>query len=174
MSKDTNPLPAEVHRFIEVLQAPPLLVAHLREVHANAVALMDTLRLAYPRFEFDGQAVAFGAATHDLGKALHTKELTRPGRLHEKNGPKLLEKLGVPPELSRFARTHGAWPMDTNLPIEDLLVILADALRKGRLHDLEALVAHKVALAVGKEEWMVFLEIDALCNTLADANQRIE
>jgi len=44
------------------------------------------LFLSAPALSFDADAVAFGAATHDIGKARHLEELTVPGVRHEAAG----------------------------------------------------------------------------------------
>jgi metal-dependent HD superfamily phosphatase/phosphodiesterase len=59
--------------------------------------------------EFDQDAVLFGAAIHDIGKAVHPDELSRLGSAHEEAGRALLVAHGVPASLARFAATHGDW-----------------------------------------------------------------
>lgn len=100
-------------------------------VHAAAVEIVDQLWLRLPNFRFDLEAALFGSEIHDLGKVLHPDELKGPGRRQEDNGPALLESLGVPLHLSRFARTHGTWDQEL-VEIEDLLVALADEGWKGQ------------------------------------------
>lgn len=58
---------------------------------------------------FDRGAVLYGAASHDIGKVIHVGELTGPGSKHEGAGYALLIAHGVPPQMARFARTHGSW-----------------------------------------------------------------
>ncbi|CAN5924317.1 hypothetical protein BH11MYX4_BH11MYX4_04560 [soil metagenome] len=75
---DLAPLPSEVTHLLAGLGAPPRLAAHLRAVHDVALRLTVALPLAWPALTIDAAAIAFGAATHDIGKALHLGELTGP------------------------------------------------------------------------------------------------
>lgn len=159
-------LPAEAKRLCQELKAPPRLVAHLRLVHDVACQIVAGLQEQFPTMEFDGDAVCFGAAIHDLGKCIHSSELTGPGKRHEEDGSGLLEAHGVPPHLARFARTHGTWNDESLL--EDLLVSLADAVWKGqRIEDLEELVVRRIAKQTGQEEWNVFSALDLLLTEIA-------
>src|SRR5262245_33566156 len=126
-----EPLPDEAKRLCQALNAPERLIRHLTLVHHVAGALLESVAVEFPDLQVDAAAVAFGAATHDLGKVLHPNELTAPGRLHEQDGPPLLERHGVPPNLARFARTHGTWQSEP-VEREDLLVALADKIWKGQ------------------------------------------
>lgn len=130
------------------------------------------LRQQFPALNFDEKAVLFGAATHDLGKVLHPSELTGPGNLHERDGAALLEQYSVSPELARFARTHGAWNREA-LPLEDLLVALADTIWKGqRLEALEAQVVTMIAQQTGIERWEVFDKLDGLLEEVASRGDK--
>ena len=164
-----RPLPAEIQQLCETLGAPPRLIAHLRCVHDTATDLVERLHRIFPTLVFDARAVLFGAAVHDLGKVQHPNELTEPGSEHEHDGPAVLEEAGVSPSISRFAGTHGAW--NDSLPLEDLLVALADAVWKGRSPELEGLVARKIGKMLAIEEWKAFAEIDILAEQLAAAGQ---
>ncbi len=162
MSYEPRPLPKEVKRLCTEHDAPPRLVAHLTLVHDVAVDLVEGVRSRIPDMDFDHEAVCFGAASHDFGKIQHPNELTGPGRQHEEDGPALLEEHGVEPRLARFARTHGAWSKE-ELPLEDLLVALADCIWKGqRLEALDKQVIDKIAEQTGVESWEAFSELDAL------------
>jgi len=167
MPFNPRPLPPAVRVLCEKVSAPPRLIAHLTLVHDAAAEIVDRVRHRFPQLVCDFDAVLFGAATHDLGKVLHLDELTRPGRRHEADGPRLLEQNGVPPELARFARTHGAWSQE-RLPLEDLLVALADTAWKGqRLEDLEAKVIDRIAEEIGAERWEIFGQLDGLLEEVA-------
>jgi HD domain len=167
MTYSPRPLPAIAQQLCEKLKAPPRLIAHLSLVHDAAVEIVEGLRQRFPTLSFDAEAVHFGAATHDLGKVLHSNELTGPGNRHEEHGPGLLERHGVSPELARFARTHGAWSRET-LPLEDLLVALADTVWKGqRIEALEAQVVAKIAEKTGFEQWGAFDKLDGLLEEVA-------
>jgi putative nucleotidyltransferase with HDIG domain len=111
------------------LGASPRLSAHLRIVHDVAHQLVDWMTERYPELPFDREAVLFGAATHDIGKTVHTGELSEPGSAHEEAGRALLLARGVEPRLARFAATHAAWT-GPDIAIEDLLVSLADKVWK--------------------------------------------
>jgi len=164
MSFEPRPLPEEVRRLCTELNTLPRLVAHLTLVHDVALDLVEGVQQKFPGLEFDDAAVCFGAASHDIGKALerNRNELTGPGSKHEEDGPALLEEHGVEPRLARFAGTHGAWSKE-ELPLEDLLVTLCDCIWKGqRLEELEKQVIDKIAEQTGIEQWEVFSELDAL------------
>lgn len=167
-------LPAAALELCKKLNAQPRLVAHLSLVHDASVEITEGLRKSFPKLQFDSDEVHFGAATHDVGKTIHPDELTGPGHLHEKNGPDLLERHGVSPELARFARTHGAW--DRGRPtLEDLLVALADNVWKGRrLAELESLIVAKIAEETHREEWDVFDTLDRVLDKIAArGNERL-
>lgn len=158
-------LPNDVRKLCELLAAPPRLVAHLTLVHDVAADLVNALAEAFPRLDVERDAVLLGAATHDLGKVLHPNELTEPGHLHEEEGLLLLERLGVPTHVARFARTHARWE---DQPLEDVLVALADALWKGnRAEALEARATKLVAERTEFEAWSVFSILDATFERIA-------
>ncbi|WP_338056806.1 hypothetical protein [Streptomyces sp. ZAF1911] len=79
-------LPEVVAALLRELAAPPRLAAHLRLVHDVAYELTDWFARFRPELTFDREAVLFGAATHDIGKAVHTAELEGPGSAHEPAG----------------------------------------------------------------------------------------
>lgn len=155
-----RPLPDEVVDLLAAVAAPPRLGAHLRLVYDVAVQITYWMRSIWPVVLFDAELVAFGAATHDIGKALHPNELIGPGHAHEVAGQAHLTSHGVPQSRARFAVTHNAW-QDETAELEDLLVAVADKVWKGRRgEDLEQrLVNHKGAVA-GREAWQVFAELD--------------
>jgi len=162
MTYEPRPLPLEAQRLCTKLDAPSRLEAHLALVHDVAMDLTEGVRQRFPNLELNGEAVCFGAAIHDIGKTKHPDELHGPGHQHEVDGRILLEEHGVPPHLARFAETHGAWSREP-LPLEDLLVALADCVWKGqRLDDLESQVIDRIAEQTGSERWEVFGELDSL------------
>ena len=167
MTIQLRSLPRSVQCLCDNLDAPPRLIAHLTIVHHVAGELLEAIRKHFPSLVFDNEAVLFGAATHDLGKAKYTNELTDSGCQHETDGPAILEGIGVQPKLARFARTHGSWSCE-ELPLEDLLVALADAVWKGqRLEPLEKKVINRIAMMTKLEEWEVFSELDGLLEEIA-------
>ncbi|WP_435792327.1 HD domain-containing protein [Actinacidiphila glaucinigra] len=169
-----RPLPPEVERLLRDVGAPPRLAAHLRLVHDVACELVDWVRRYSPDLVVDREAVLFGAATHDIGKALHVAELSGPGSAHETAGRALLLARGVAPRLARFAATHASWT-DGAVTMEDLLVSVADKVWKGkRVTELEDLVVDRLAGATGEERWEVFLALDGfLGDVAADADRRL-
>jgi HD superfamily phosphodiesterase len=66
--------------------ASPRLAAHLRAVYDVACQMIERLHARWPELDFDADAVRFGAATHDIGKAKHPDELSGPGSAHEPDG----------------------------------------------------------------------------------------
>lgn len=172
-----NELPSQARDLCEKLEAPLRLRAHLLLVHDVAVQLVKQMERAFPGLEFDTESVLFGAATHDLGKAVYPAELRASGHQHELEGPQILEKLGVPPARARFAWTHAAWKLDPfpTLTIEDLLVSLADQSWKGKRPEiLENQVVEKIRAVVGGEPWEHFEKLDAILTELTqDADARL-
>ena len=131
-------LPTDVPNLLREVSAPPRLVAHLILVHDVASKLVEQLSQTFPNVTFDKNEVLFGAATHDLGKALDIAELVQPGKEHERHGVQLLLDMGIPENRARFAYTHGNWNTTQNITLEDLLVALADKCWKGkRVDELE-------------------------------------
>jgi hypothetical protein len=167
-------LPPQVSHLLRDVGAPPRLAAHLRLVHDVAHELAEWVRQYSPGLVVDREAVLFGAATHDIGKAEHVAELSGPGSAHEKAGRALLLAHGVEPRLARFAATHGSWA-DDGTTVEDLLVSLADKVWKGkRVTDLEDLVVARLAGAAGSERWEAFLALDEFLGPIAaDADRRL-
>lgn len=173
---DPRPLPDRVAALLGAVDAPPRLAAHLRLVHDVAWRIVRWAEREFPELELDSDAVLFGAATHDIGKAVHPAELCVPGHAHELSGYELLCEHGVEPELARFACTHGTWS-EPGLAVEDLLVCLADKTWKGaRVALLEDLVVDRLAASGGgRERWAVFSVLDdLLVDISADADVRLE
>ncbi|MEV0175613.1 HD domain-containing protein [Streptomyces sp. NPDC050803] len=169
-----HPLPEQVVRLLRELDAPPRLAAHLRAVHDVAHQLVDWMARRHPATRFDRDAVLFGAATHDIGKATHVAELSGPGSAHEEAGRRLLLAHGVDAGLARFAATHASWTLP-DIGIEDLLVSVADKAWKGkRVPALEDLLVRRLAEASGRTVWEEFLELDDLLTAVGeDAEARL-
>ena len=128
--------------------------------------VLIALPAAWPTLQFDSGAVAFGAATHDIGKALHPRELIGPGDEHESDGHALLIARGIAPQQARFARTHARWNAD-DATFEDLLVSLADKVWKGRRQeDLEQLIVLRIASVTRLPAWEVFMRLDEILEHL--------
>lgn len=169
-----RPLPQAVDLLLRRLAVPPRLAAHLRAVHDVACELLTLLCRRYPQLTLDADAVRYGAAVHDIGKAVRTDELTGPGSEHERIGYRLLLEQHVPDRLARFARTHADWA-GSDIDLEDLLVGLADKIWKAkRVPELEQLVVDRIATAAGQEPWQVFMALDDMLTELArDADRRL-
>ncbi|AKN74281.1 phosphohydrolase [Streptomyces sp. PBH53] len=167
-----RPLPERAASLLARVDAPPRLVAHLRAVHDVAAQLVAWVQRHCPRLELDGEAVLFGAATHDIGKALHPAELSGPGARHEAAGRELLLTHGVPARLARFAGTHASWAAP-GTGTEDLLVSLADKVWKNkRVPELEDLVVARLAGADGRPAWQWFMELDETLTAIGEGADR--
>ncbi|WP_330461255.1 HD domain-containing protein [Streptomyces sp. NBC_00820] len=167
-----RPLPERVAALLARVEAPPRLVAHLRAVHDVAAQLALWTEQHCPRLEFDTSAVLFGAATHDVGKAVHLAELSGPGARHEEAGRELLLAEGVEARLARFAGTHASWTAP-DITVEDLLVSLADKVWKNkRVPELEDLVVARLAGADGRPAWQWFMELDEVLTAIGEGAER--
>ncbi|HET8892458.1 MAG TPA: HD domain-containing protein [Candidatus Angelobacter sp.] len=171
---DYLPLPPEVLEICRLVAAPPRLIAHLTLVHDVAEKLVNALHRAFPGLDLDGEAVLFGAATHDIGKSLCPEELSGPGAQHERYGPDLLKRFQVSEARTRFAYTHANW-QDKSAPLEDLLVALADTCWKGkRLGPLEEEIVRTISVKSEQQEWEVFGLLDEILQQLtSDADARL-
>ena len=172
---EIRPLPAIASRLCTDLKASKRLAAHLALVHDAAVQVCDTIDAAWPGLPYDREAVLVGAATHDLGKVLHPRELTGPGSCHERDGPRLLLENGCKPEHARFAGTHGHASDAHDATLEDLLVALADGAWKGaRLERLETRISEGLAALAGVDTWETFAVLDATLERIGrDADARL-
>jgi len=166
------PLPPEAERIIKRLKAPPRLYAHLQLVHDSAHRIVHRLEKWYPKLKLDRQTVLMGAALHDLGKVEHPKELSVPGSDHELAGWELLEGLGLDPKIAVIAFTHGAWRRDSALPLEDLLVALADMAWKGvRSSKLDNMVIDRIHERTEAKRYEVFMKLDGLLTRIGDDSE---
>lgn len=135
--------------------------------------LIRNLAETWPDLDFDKQSILIGAATHDIGKAVYTDELTDQGTHHEEIGPQQLLNLDFPEKYARFARTHARWQQEPELQLEDVLVAFADTIWKGK-RDVELEIAQQIAGKTREEVWSVFMKLDDIANKLAaDAHERI-
>lgn len=166
------PLPDEVLAICRSVGASQRLVAHLTLVHDVAGKIMDALHHSFPELAFDAELVRFGAATHDIGKAIHIEELSGPGSRHERSGFAMLKELRVSDVRARFTFTHAEW---NGGQMEDLLVALADNCWRGkRLGPLEEEVVRIITIRTGKEGWEVFAALDdILQKVVRDADLRL-
>ncbi|MGW3288880.1 HD domain-containing protein [Streptomyces sp. NPDC001002] len=169
-----RPLPIEAADLLHKVDAPPRLVAHLRAVHDVAGQLLEWIAARDLDLGINPEAVLFGAATHDIGKTLHTAELSAPGSQHEAAGRDLLMTHGIDSAMARFAATHATWTTD-DIGTEDLLVSLADKIWKNkRVPELEDLVVARLAAASGRPAWEEFLDLDNCLAHIGDqADERL-
>ena len=136
-------------------------------MHDVAAQIVDWVEKRALDLGIDSMAVRFGAATHDIGKALHPAELSGPGGRHEEAGRDLLLTRGVAPGLARFAATHATWTPATGT--EDLLVSLADKVWKDkRVPELEDLVVGRLSVASASPVWDEFLKLDEVLTAIGD------
>jgi hypothetical protein len=172
---DYSPLPEEAVKICRALDAPSRLLAHLTLVHDVAVKLVKQIQESFPELRFDAESVLFGAATHDIGKAVYTSELVQPGKRHEREGVGVLMKQGIPANLARFAYTHANWQDNPEIQIEDLLVALADNCWKGkRQAQLEEATVRIISDAAQREPWEIFSRLDSILQQLAsEADRRL-
>ena len=163
------PLPPEAVVLLDSVSPPPRLVAHLVLVHDVASRLTDRVAQSFPAVAFDREAVLFGAATHDIGKAVETAELAQPGKEHEQRGVMMLQEMGIPEKRARFAITHGNWDNAPDIHFEDLLVALADNCWKGkRVDSLETKTVEFLSSASGLAAWTCYAELDEILGSLAE------
>jgi len=163
-----RPLPHRAASLLEEIQAPPRLAAHLRLVHDVAVQVADWADEHRPALGYDRDAMLFGAATHDIGKAVFPAEITGPGSAHEEAGRRLLLAHGISPALARFAATHACWG-GPGVGMEDVMVSVADKIWKNkRVHDLESLLVARLARASGRDAWQEFADLDTLLEAIGD------
>ena len=163
-----SPLPPDAMLLLRRASSPPRLIAHLVLVHETALQLIKRMDRAFPGLTYDREAVLFGAAIHDIGKTVCTRELVESGgRNHLDCGLELLRKYGVPASLSRFAFTHAGWASTPDLTLEDLLVALADKCWKDkRIEALETKTIGLLVFATGRPAWECHAKLDEILTGL--------
>ncbi|WNJ18349.1 HD domain-containing protein [Pontibacter sp. G13] len=163
-------LPQSVSSLLDDRNAPIRLIRHLKLVHSTAHHLVDELNGKWPTLVWDSSAILFGAATHDIGKIEVQAELFEPGKRHEQEGYHLLLEAGFPASLARFAKTHGQWNAP-GLELEDLAVVLADKLWKGkRGHEWEERFGQLLAQRMEADYWEIFSALDEILSKLAEGS----
>lgn len=168
-------LPRNAELLLERVSSPARLVAHLTLVHDVAWRLLDALESAFPGLRLPREEILFGAAIHDIGKAVVRSELSEPGHSHEHVGRELLRSAGVSETMSRFSITHADLDQPgTNL--SDALVALSDKCWKGkRDEDIEGRVSRYLALELHLPDWEIFDRLDAIINKITEAaDHRLE
>jgi hypothetical protein len=146
-------LPGQVDLLLRRLDAPPTLTAQLRAVHDVAHRLIDLLRRRYPGVRIDRETVLYGAATHDIGRAVRDGELPGPESAHERIG-----------HLGQAEVPAAEW---ADVTFEDLLVSLADKIcRTERVPELEQLIVEHLVAASRQEPWEAFVSLDDILGEL--------
>lgn len=167
-------LPGNISNLLAKLEAPTRLKKHLQIVYSMASQVLEKGLNTWPKLAVDRQAVLFGAATHDIGKAIITSELYESGNEHEARGYQLLLSLGYPENLARFAKHHGQWNTSERT-LEELLVSLSDILwNGGRIFALEELASQKIAERLNADFWEIYTVLDGILTSLASgADERL-
>ena len=167
-------LPKNVVELLDQLDAPKRLNKHLQIVYSTAADILKRIHHEWPDLNINQELVLFGAATHDIGKTKIKSELFESGKRHELVGRDILKELGYSDQWSRFALTHGNWK-DDQLTMEDLLVVVADKIWKGkRVEDLEERLGQLMAEDLAMDYWEIYQTLDALLSEITlGADQRI-
>lgn len=162
-------LPPEAVALLRRVSAPPRLIAHMVLVHDAAATLIERIDQRFSGLTFDRDAVLFGAAVHDIGKAM-----VESGDRHDKRGLELLRDMGVPEHKARFAYTHRNWSAK-DVTFEDLLVAMADKWWKGkRVEKLESKAVDYLARACNKRQRACYHALHEILEFLAqDAPARL-
>jgi hypothetical protein len=162
--------PEEIEVLLEKLNAPENLKEHLQIVYKTAYKLIEALQNEWHNLVINEKEILFGAATHDIGKVLAENELYGKGSKHELLGETLLMKNGFSANFARFARTHGNYQAEY-LQLEDLLVILADKIWKGkRINLLEEQISKIISAKTGIDFWTTNAQLDAIISDICYAS----
>jgi len=156
---------AEALALLKGLRAPPRLLRHVELVGEAADILLE--RFSSLGVAVDEEYVRVGVVLHDAGKVLHENELAASGAQHEPAGEQLLLTHGVSPEIARVCLSHARWRY-MSVSLKELLIALADKLWKGvRSPDLEELVVSRVAAALSRDRWDLFVALDGAFEEIA-------
>ncbi len=160
-------IPDDILKLLQEYKAAPRLQAHLTLVYNVAGELAVRLNEKFPGLKFDYQRVLSGAAIHDIGKVLITRELSVSGNSHEEAGYQLLLEQGFEDEIAVFARDHSNWTSDS--PIEILIVAISDTIWKGkRDSELEQLILTQICFHSDLDKWEAYIVFDEMLEKLAD------
>ncbi|MBI5930905.1 MAG: HD domain-containing protein [Chloroflexi bacterium] len=155
----------EAYNLLHQLGASQSLIRHAELV--SEVAELLILHLTGLGLELDAQLVRLGCIVHDAGKIVYPEELEKEGQLHTLAGYNLLIEHGVSQQIAHFCLAHADW--QDAIP-EELMVALADKLWKGKRHPpLEELIIRRISDTTGQDFWTVFMDLDALFETSAEA-----
>ena len=110
--------------------------------------------------KLDFDFIRAGVVIHDIGKVVHTSEMTGPGSEHEPEGEKMLLEKNISPRLARVCMSHARWDQ-MECSFEELLIALSDKLWKGkRVEPLELKVVDSAAQYLKKDRWDLFSDLD--------------
>lgn len=163
----------EAFELIDNLGAPEHLKNHVTLVGEAADLLISAIDDLGVKLDFE--FIHAGVVIHDIGKIVHTNEMTGPGSDHEPEGEKILIEQGVSPKLARVCMSHARWNK-MECSFEELVIALSDKLWKGkRVASLELDVVDRVAEHLQKERWDIFLELDMKFEEIAsDGDERLQ
>lgn len=143
-----------------------LLKRHLKLVYNVGLEIVKEISNYWTNLKLLEEEISFGTATHDIGKAMETNELYGIGDNHERVGYNFLLENGINENFARFAKTHSNWTLE-NLKIEDLIVILADKIWKGkRIDELEERLTEEIATITNTSYWDVNVKLDAIISKI--------
>ncbi len=166
--------PEKITAILNNVNAPDRLKRHLHLVYSTAKEFLYLIKKEWPELELKEELILFGSATHDIGKSKIKNELYEHGNQHEKVGKQLLSELGFTESESRFTETHGNW-QTPSLPLEDLIVILADKLWKGkRIYELEEKIGQIISSELQLNYWQLYTKFNAILEKISlGADERI-
>lgn len=158
--------------LLKALGAPEHLQMHVTLVGEAADLIMDGL--SGIGVSVEAEFVRIGVALHDIGKIIHTHEMTGPGSEHEPDGECLLLEKGVSSRLARCCMSHARW-QEMECSLEELLIALSDKLWKGkRVEELELLVIDRIAQIQSMDRWDIYEPLDSLFESIAaDGDSRL-
>jgi len=137
----------EAYKFLDSMGAPDHLKTHVSLVGEAADLLIEKLK--HLGVSLDFEFIRIGVAIHDIGKIVHTNEMTGPGSDHEPEGEKILKDHGVSSKLARVCLSHARW-REMECSTEELVIALSDTLWKGkRSEELELEVIEAKPGALG-------------------------
>lgn len=148
----------EAFELLNKLGAPEHLKTHVTLVGEATDLLISALQEL--GVEIDFEFIRTGVVIHDIGKIIHSSEMTGPGSEHEPEGEKILINNAASPKLARVCLSHARWDK-MECSIEELVIALSDKLWKGkRVESLELAVIDNTADILQKERWDIFPELD--------------
>jgi len=148
----------DAFELLNLLNAPDHLKLHVSLVGEAADLLIEKCKQL--AISIDENMIKIGVVIHDIGKIVHTNEMSESGSKHEPEGQRILIEKGVDPKIARCCISHAQWhSMECSL--EELLIALSDKLWKGkRVEELELRVIDMVSDMLGNSRWELFAELD--------------